>query len=74
MGALALRASASGDGMKKVGGVEVIGFCCICDHYLFTRMVFHWARSRCGLLCVGCAEKQDAVVADHDGWPCEDRE
>ena len=62
------------DSIMKIGGVEVVGFCSICDHYLYTRTVFHWASARCGQLCLGCAERQDAVVADHDGWPCEERE
>jgi hypothetical protein len=49
-------------------------FCSICDRQLLFRLVYHWAKGRCGLLCTRCAEKQDAILAKHDGWPCEDRE
>lgn len=49
-------------------------WCVICEKTLIFQVVYHWVKSRCGPLCNRCAEKQDAVLAGHDGWPCEDRE
>lgn len=59
---------------KVLSFIAPFAWCVICEKPLPFRVVYHWAKSRCGPLCHACADKQEAELAEHDGWPCEDRD